>query len=122
MKVGEMITMLRKEHGYSRTDFANKIGTPHTTLRNYELGVREPGHSFIIQMASEFGVSTDFLLGLTPERKNPPAKAEGPYLTNKAYEVARAYQGADQHIKDIVCVTLGLEPDKSASALSDAAV
>lgn len=56
------------------------------------------------------------------EQKNPPAKAEGPHLTDKAYEVARAYQDADQHTKDIVCLTLRLEPDKSFSASSDAAV
>ena len=46
--------------------------------------------------------------------KNPPeanAPTEGTYLADKAYEVTRAYQDADQHIKDIVCVTLGLESD-----------
>ncbi len=56
------------------------------------------------------------------EQKNPPAEAEGTYLTKKAMEVARAYQDADPHTKDIVCLTLRLEPDKSDSASGSAAV
>ncbi|MDF3005505.1 MAG: hypothetical protein K0S22_1977 [Oscillospiraceae bacterium] len=53
---------------------------------------------------------------------NLSTKAEASYLTDKAYEVAQAYQDADQRNKDIVCLTLGLEPDKSIGASSDAAV
>lgn len=83
MGVGERITQLRKQSGYSRTVFAEKIGIPHTTLRNYETGAREPGHSFLIKMAREFSVSTDYLLCLTDNpapgymKKSPaPAEAE----------------------------------------------
>lgn len=66
---GERLVELRKEHGYNRTQFANKIGIPSTTLRNYENGSREPGHSFLILIGKEFNVSVDYLLGLTEERK-----------------------------------------------------
>lgn len=66
--IGNRIAELRKEKGFSRVQFAQQIGIPFTTLRNYETGVREPGHSFIVQMAKEFNVSTDYLLGLTDNR------------------------------------------------------
>ena len=47
MTFGERLTQLRKENGYStRNEFAEKLGIPNTTLRNYEIGVREPGHTF----------------------------------------------------------------------------
>ena len=65
MTIGERLSKLRKEKGLSRVAFAEKIGIPQTTLRNYESDIREPGHNFLIQMAKEFNVSTDYLLGLT---------------------------------------------------------
>lgn len=79
LEFGKRCTQLRKERGYTRTAFAEKLGIPQTTLRNYELGIHEPGHSFLIQVAKEFGVTTDFLVGLTdePQRaKKFPASAE----------------------------------------------
>lgn len=74
MEIGNRIAELRKEKGISRVQFAQQIGIPSTTLRNYETGAREPGHSFIIQMAKEFHVSTDYLLGLTDNRKQNDIK------------------------------------------------
>lgn len=69
MSFGEILTQLRKERGFkNRKSFADYIGIPSTTLRNYETNVREPGHIFLTQMANIFNVSTDYLLGLTPER------------------------------------------------------
>lgn len=86
MAVGDRIMLLRKERGYSRTEFANKIGIPGTTLRNYELGVREPGHSFLIQMAKEFGVTTDFLLGISDERTTRLGQQSEERITKNASE------------------------------------
>ena len=69
MSFGEILTQLRKERGFkNRKAFADYIGIPSTTLRNYETNVREPGHIFLTQMANLFNVSTDYLLGLTSER------------------------------------------------------
>lgn len=80
MNVGDRIAKLRKDHGYTRVEFADKIGIPYTTLRNYETNAREPGHSFLIQMANEFNVSTDYLLGLSNDpsssNKEKPGTAE----------------------------------------------
>ena len=68
MTVGQRLTSLRKQQGYNRTQFAEKIGIPQTTLRNYETDAREPGHKYLIQMAHEFNVSVDYLLGITDEK------------------------------------------------------
>lgn len=102
MGVGERIMQLRKQNGYSRTAFAKKIGIPHTTLRNYENGVREPGHSFLIKMAREFSVSTDYLLCLTDNSdpgytKKSPTPAEA-----KAEEKARIKEYASRVIDALV--------------------
>lgn len=47
MTFGERLIELRKERGFNnRSEFADYIGMPSTTLRNYETNVREPGHVF----------------------------------------------------------------------------
>lgn len=70
MTFGERLTQLRREHGYTtRNEFAEKLGIPSTTLRNYETDVREPGHTFLKQISEMFNVSVDYLLCLTDEKE-----------------------------------------------------
>lgn len=72
MTFGERLIELRKERGFaSRSDFAEYIGMPSTTLRNYETNVREPGHVFLKQMSDIFHVSIDYLLCMTDDRTPP---------------------------------------------------
>ena len=70
MTFGERLTELRKENGYNtRNEFAEILGIPSTTLRNYETDVREPGHTFLKQISEFFNVSVDYLLCLTDEKE-----------------------------------------------------
>ena len=70
MTFGERLTQLRKENGYAtRNEFADKLGIPSTTLRNYETNAREPGHTFLKQISEFFNVSVDYLLCLTDEKE-----------------------------------------------------
>lgn len=70
MTFGERLTVLRKENGYNtRNEFADKLGIPSTTLRNYETDVREPGHTFLKQVSEFFNVSVDYLLCLTDDKE-----------------------------------------------------
>lgn len=70
MTFGHRLTELRENSGFhTRKSFAEKIGIPETTLRNYETDAREPGHTFLKQMSDFFKVSTDYLLGLTEEKE-----------------------------------------------------
>ena len=63
MTFGERLTELRIENGYNkRNEFAEKLGIPSTTLRNYETDAREPGHTFLKQISEFFNVSVDYLL------------------------------------------------------------
>lgn len=70
MTFGERLIMLRKENGFStRNEFADKLGIPSTTLRNYEKNEREPGHTFLKKISELFNVSVDYLLGLTDNKE-----------------------------------------------------
>ena len=71
--LGSRIIELRKQHGISREDLAKEFDIPYTTLRNYENGLREPGHIFLIKVAKRFNVTTDYLLGISDTTKKAPA-------------------------------------------------
>lgn len=87
MTVGDRLKALRKEAGYTRVELANILDMPQTTLRNYENDVREPGHDFLIKIAKEYNVTTDYLLGLSENKNATIENYDGKYLidllTNK---------------------------------------
>ena len=82
MTVGDRIKSLRNEAGYTRVELAEKLGMPQTTLRNYENNAREPGHDFLIKIAKEFNVTTDYLLGLSEKTNATIENYDGKYLIN----------------------------------------
>lgn len=118
MTFGERLTELRKERGFSnRNDFANYIGMPSTTLRNYETDVREPGHIFLKQMADIFHVSVDYLLCITDD-KTPPIKHSNYSVCE--IEHIKKYRVLDEHGKKMVDFTLS-EEYKRCEALHEKA-
>lgn len=70
---GNRITDLRESAGQTIEELAVKVGVNATTLGRIESGqTKKVGNDVLTALAREFGVSTDFLLGLTniPDRKN----------------------------------------------------
>lgn len=75
--LGTRIIELRKRDGITREELAKEFDIPYTTLRNYENGLREPGHVFLIKVALKFHVTTDYLLGIENQQKKAPAAGNG---------------------------------------------
>ena len=48
----QRLRLLRKAMGLSRPKFAEKLGIPPTTLKNYELGYRDIGGGFLLLVAN----------------------------------------------------------------------
>ena len=63
--------------GLSQSDFAAKIGVKQTSYSSWERGVKDPAAQTIAQIASTFGVSCDWLLGLSdsPPTQGPPDRS-----------------------------------------------
>lgn len=55
--------------GLSQTDAAQAAGVHQTAISMYELDKRVPTADVIIKMALAYGVSIDYLLGLTDVRE-----------------------------------------------------
>lgn len=112
MTFGERLTKIRKENGFARRNaFAEVLGIPETTLRNYETDAREPGHTFLIQISKLFNVSIDWLLG------NSNDKELTNYYQLKATEYAQIekYRKLDSHGKEMVDFTLSKEYERSVT-------
>lgn len=61
---------LRKEKGMTQTDLANVIHVKRSTVSGYETEGKEPNLETVCAFAKYFGVTTDYLLGLSSSRTN----------------------------------------------------
>ncbi len=111
MNIGERIVDLRSENGMTRVQLAEKLGIPMTTLRNYEIGTREPGHKFILDVAHVFNVTTDYLLGMTDEPKRNIA-AQNLSISKAEMEGIKKYRALDEHGKELVELVLDKELER----------
>lgn len=109
MTFGERITELREEIGFhTRKSFAEKLGIPETTLRNYETNAREPGHTFLKQISDLFEVSTDYLLGLTNEKE----RLSTHQLKESEYKHIEKYRNLDSYGKESIDLALERETQR----------
>lgn len=63
-----ILTLLRKEKGITQKDAATALDISQALLSHYEKGIRECGLDFLVKCAKFYGVSCDYLLGLSPDR------------------------------------------------------
>ncbi len=66
MKIfGERLKELRKEKGLSQKEVADYLNISSITLLHYEKNQREPSFDLLVEISKYFGVSIDYLFGLT---------------------------------------------------------
>lgn len=62
MKLSEKILGLRKSHGMSQEDLAEKLNVSRQAVSRWESGTAMPDANNILQISKLFGVTTDYLL------------------------------------------------------------
>lgn len=65
----ERLKELRTSRELTQKSLAEKIGISRRGLQCYELETHKPTSDVVINLANYFGVSTDYLLGLTNNPK-----------------------------------------------------
>lgn len=58
----ERLKTLRAEHNMTQDDLARRMNVARTTITGYETKERQPSHEKLMDMASIFGVSVDYLI------------------------------------------------------------
>ena len=67
-KFPEMLSKMRRERGVSQKKAATDLGISQALLSHYEKGIRECGLDFVIKCSQYYGVTTDYLLGISDSR------------------------------------------------------
>lgn len=70
----ENIRSLRIDRGYTQKQIGEYLGISQNTYSQYEIGVLNYPVEVIIKLARFYGVSADYLLGLTNEKQPYPRK------------------------------------------------
>ena len=65
---GKRLRLLRNEKKLKQEELGKKIGITQGAVGMYERGEREPSLEMIEKLRSFFGVTTDYLLGVSTER------------------------------------------------------
>ena len=63
--LSERLRLLRAKKGVSQIKAAQSLNLSNTTLSNYELNVSSPTPETLVNMASYYHTTTDYLLGIT---------------------------------------------------------
>ena len=65
---GKTIRKLRNDRNWSQAQLAAKLGISDSQVAHYETEDRLPSLQVVINASRVFGVTTDYLLGLTSDR------------------------------------------------------
>ncbi len=72
--IDERIKFLREQRGMTQAELAKQLNITRSSVNAWELGISIPSSRSLIQLASIFDTSTDFLLGI---EKNPVIQVSG---------------------------------------------
>lgn len=117
MTLSERLKEVRKQHGCTRRQLAADLGRNYATITKYENGEREPGHTYLIEIARKFGVTTDYLLGL----EDAVPEAGGSTPSDEAMRLAREFDSLDEWGRQAVRNTLELELQRKKTREADSA-
>lgn len=65
--IGERLQDIRKDHRDTQQDLANKLHASLYAVRCWEQDKSDPSHDTLVAICKLYGVSADYLLGLTDE-------------------------------------------------------
>lgn len=74
----------------SQAEFAAKIGTKQTTYSSWERGIKEPSLEVTAEISRLFGVSVDWLLGLTDD-PTPRKSSGGVHINGVSHSVVNGH-------------------------------
>ena len=69
--LGERLVELRKKHGYSQQEIADRLSVTRQTISNWECGQGAPALDKAAELAAIYRISLDELAGLAGEREAP---------------------------------------------------
>lgn len=98
---GQKLRELRREHGLSQDDLAQRLNLTHGAISLYELGKRNPDLDALNLLCDFFDVTSDFILGRV-------SALSVSTQDDDEREVLLRYRTSDDMRKELVRVALGI--------------
>ena len=93
LTIQERLKDLRVERGLTLEQLAEQTGLSKSALGKYEADDFKDISPFsIVTLAKFYGVSTDYLLGMTETKNHPDTELDALHLSDDAIEVLKAGQ------------------------------
>lgn len=93
MSFNYRLKQLRLSNNLTQGELANVLGIRATTIANYESNRNEPSFNKLIRLADHFGVSCDYLLGLSEDCSKCIMRS----IHKEQIEIAAMLQQLDQN-------------------------
>lgn len=106
---GERITQERERLGLTQSELAEKLDVSQKSISKYERDDRRPNFETIAKMSHLFGVTADYLLGIS---SRDTAAGSASTLSPEEQDVIDAYRKADEGIKISVCKLLDVKKEE----------
>ena len=91
LTIQERLKDLRREKGLNLEDLGRLTGISKSALGDYEnKDYKEINHGSLITLANFYGVSTDYLLGLTENRNHPNTELTELHLSDKMLDLLKS--------------------------------
>ena len=104
--IAERLHTLRKEKNITKRELVSMLPLNYSTYANYESGFREPNSEVLQLLANHYGVSIDYLLGVSDNRKKADEIA---LLNDNEHEHVIRYRQLDNHGREMVDFVLQKE-------------
>ena len=99
MSLGDRIRKHRKINKLTQEQLSSQLGLTPKMVSFYEHNERIPPIDIIIKLSQIFSVSTDYLLGLSPEQLIPNMQNS---LSTEEKTILSLYRSLDKDYKDII--------------------
>ena len=97
MRFNDRLKALRAQVSLTQKELSEKLNVSVVTIRNWELGNKNPSMSAIIALAETFGVTTDYMLGVTANQTMDYA-----LLNSNEKKLLSNYRELDGHGRKVV--------------------
>ncbi len=111
-KFAVVLSQLRKERGISQKRAATDLGISQALLSHYEKGIRECGLDFVIKCSKYYGVTTDYLLGVSESRNGLDTASFGVLGDGEQGKSFSTLAQATKNILDVAAASVTSEQAK----------
>ena len=109
MVIAERLRTLRRERELSKRELVGQLPINYSTYANYESGFREPNSEVLQMLARFYGVSIDYLMGMTENRRKADEIA---VLNDEEHDHITLYRQLDKHGKEMVNMVMQKEGER----------